>query len=107
MAWALAEDDWPAARAELEKARLLAPSQEEVLLFLTSELGKRGERKELIGLLEPQAKSLPLSLIINLALAYSQAGEAGKGKKLLEGFMTRPDLGILEKERVQRLLSEF
>lgn len=107
LAWALAASDWPRARAELEKARLLAPAQEEVLLFLTSELGKRGERSELIDLLEPQVKSLPLSLTINLALAYSQSGEAGKGKKLLENFMVRPGLGVLEKERVQRLLAEF
>jgi len=107
LAWALVETDWPAARVELEKARLLAPSQEEVLLFLTSELGKRGEQEELIRLLEPQAGTLPLSLTINLALAYSQTGKTLKGRDLLEAYQARPGLELLEKERVQRLLAEF
>ncbi|HVZ80128.1 MAG TPA: tetratricopeptide repeat protein [bacterium] len=106
-AWALAEADWPAARVELEKARLLAPDQEEVLLFLTAELGKRGEREEVVRLLEPQAGKLPLSLTINLALAHSQEGRSARGKELLEAYRQRPGLGNLEKERVERILAEF
>ena len=45
-AWALTEDQhWPEARQALDEALKRSPHDEEILLFLTSELGKRGQKE--------------------------------------------------------------
>lgn len=107
-AWALVdEEDWEGARKELDKALALSPHNEEVLLYLTAELGKRGQREELIRVLTAEKGPLPLSLTINLALAHSQTGEDERGKKLLESYLERPGVTALEKERVRILLEEW
>jgi tetratricopeptide (TPR) repeat protein len=104
----LAEDDhWPAAEEAVREGLRRAPHNEELLLFYTSELGKRGKRKELIHLLETETGPLPLSLTINLALALSQNGQLEKGKQLLRDFTQRPGLSPLEKGRAKVILAEF
>lgn len=107
-AQALCEDSkWPEAQDSLEQALRRAPGQEEVLLVYTAELGKRGKREELIALLNSQTGPLPLSLVINLALAYSQTDRIEKGKEALERFLERPGLNPLDEERARGLLREL
>ncbi len=107
-AWALTEEgQWPEARKALEEALRRAPHDEEILLFLTSELGKRGQREELIRVLQAEDAPLPLSLTINLALAYSQTGRLKEGRKVLRGFLERPGLEPLDRERAKAILREF
>lgn len=107
-AWAFTEEEkWPEAEETLKKAMLRSPHNEEILLFYSAEMGKRGEGKELIKLLESEPEPLPLSLTINLALAYSQSRRLEKGRQLLEKFLQRPGLSVLEQQRVKSILSEF
>lgn len=107
-AGALAEgQQWPEARQALEEALRRSPHNEEILLFLTSELGKRGEREELIRLLLREPAPLPLSLTINLALAYSQTGRSEEGRKVLKAFLEQPYLSLLDQERAKVILKEF
>jgi tetratricopeptide (TPR) repeat protein len=101
------EANWPDAQEALQEALKRVPHNEELLLFYSSELGKRGQRKELIQLLESETEPLPLSLTINLALAFSQNGQTEKGRKLLEHFLQRRGLSPVEKGRVKNLLREF
>jgi len=107
-AWALTENgEWPEARQALDEALKRAPHNEEILLFLTSELGKRGDKEELIRLLRAETQPLPLSLTINLALAYSQTGRLEEGRKVLKAFLKRPGLEALDRERGKAILKEF
>lgn len=107
-AWALTEDQqWPEARQALDEALKRSPHDEEILLFLTSELGKRGQREELIRLLQMEDIPLPLSLTINLALAYSQTGRLEEGQKILKAFLERPGLEPMDRERGKAILKEF
>jgi hypothetical protein len=84
-----------------------SPHNEEILLFLTSELGKRGQREEIIRVLEADSSPLPLSLTINLALAYSQNGKLKEGKKILTTFLERGELDPLDRNRAKAILEEF
>lgn len=107
-AWALTEEgQWPEARQALDEALARSPHNEEILLFLTSELGKRGQREELIQVLQAETEPLPLSLTINLALAYSQTGRLEEGRKVLKVFLERPALEPLDRERAKAILKEF
>ncbi len=107
-AWALSEShQWPEARIALDQALSRSPHNEEILLFLTSELGKKGQREELIRLLQQESEPLPLSLTINLALAYSQTGQLEKGRKTLKSFLERPGLSLMDQERAKAILREF
>lgn len=107
-AWALTENQqWPEARQVLNEALRRSPHDEEILLFLTSELGKRGQKEELIQLLQKEGGTLPLSLTINLALAYSQTGRLEEGRKVLKDFLKRPGLEPLDRERGKAILREF
>ncbi len=100
-------NDWEGAEKTLRESLRRAPQQEEILFFYTAELGKRGKQGELIELLEKGSPTLPLSLTINLALAYSQMGQAEKGKQYLRKFLARPGLAPLEKKRAGSLLDDF
>ena len=104
--WVSAED-WPQAQKTLKLALERAPHNEEILLFYTSEMGKRGERGELIRLLEAEPGPLPLSLTINLALAHSHAGHMEKGRGLLRDYLKRPDLSAGDRVRAEAILKEF
>ena len=107
-AWALTDDQkWPEARETLQEALKRSPHNEEILLFLTSEMGKRGQRKEIIQTLQAEANPLPLSLSINLALAFSQDGQLDEGKKILQSFLKRPGLDPLDRNRAKVVLQEF
>jgi tetratricopeptide (TPR) repeat protein len=101
------QDQWKDAEKTLKEGLRRAPHNEEILLFYTAELGKRGKRKELIHLLEAEPGPLPLSLTINLALALSQTGQGEKGKELLRDYSQRPGLSPLEKGRAKIILAEF
>jgi len=108
IAQALVEkDQWPEAEETLREALNRTPHNEEILLYYSSELGRRGKREELIQLLEAGAEPLSFSLTLNLSLALSQSGRAKDGKKLMKDFMKRPDATLLEKERAEALLKEF
>jgi Tfp pilus assembly protein PilF len=107
-AGALAEaQQWTEARQALDEALRRSPHNEEILLFLTSELGKRGEREELIRLIKQEPEPLPLSLTINLALAYSQTGRLEEGRKILKAFLERSGQSPLDQERAKVILKEF
>ena len=62
---------------------------------------------ELIRLLQGEPGPLPLSLTINLALAYSQSGQLEKGKQLLRDFLGRPGLSPVDQARAGVLLKEL
>jgi tetratricopeptide (TPR) repeat protein len=107
-AWALTDDQkWNEARETLVEALKRSPHNEEILLFLTSELGKRGQREEIIRVLQTETIPLPLSLTINLALAFSQQGRADEGKKVLKAFLERAELGPVDRDRAKAILKEF
>src|ERR1035441_3669642 len=107
-AWALTDDQkWAEAQSLLGEALERSPHNEEILLFLTSELGKRGQRKELIRRLLAETEPLPLSLTINLALAFSQEGQMEQGRKILKSFLEREGLSPLDLERAGKLMEEF
>jgi len=107
-AWVLTEDQkWTEAQEALQAALDRSPHNEEILLFLTSELGKRGQRREIIRRLREEDAPLPLSLTINLALAYSQEGQWEEGKKVLADFIARKGLDPLDGERARKILDEF
>ncbi len=107
-AWALTDDQkWQDARETLLEALKRSPHNEEILLFLTSELGKRGQREEIIQVLQAESAPLPLSLSINLALAYSQNGKLEEGKKILTTFLERAELDPLDRDRAKAILKEF
>lgn len=107
-AWALTDDQkWPEAQEALQEALKRSPHNEEILLFLTSELGKRGQRKEIIRVLRAESTPLPLSLTINLALAFSQDGQLEEGIKTLRTFLGRSELSPLDRNRAQLILEEF
>jgi tetratricopeptide (TPR) repeat protein len=101
------EKKWPEAQAALEEALKRSPHNEEVLLIYTAELGNRGKQDELIRLLKSEPGNLPLSLTINLALAYSQTGQLETGKETLRQFIQRPDTGKLDQARAKAILREF
>jgi len=90
----------------MKRALARAPHDEEMLLFYSSELGKRGRPGEIIPLLKAE-EPLPLSLTINLALAHSQIGEGEKGREVLKHYLQRPDLSREDKSRAERILKEF
>ncbi len=107
-AWALTDDQkWSEAREILQEALKRSPHNEEILLFLTSELGKRGQRKEIIQTLQAESTPLPLSLTINLALAFSQDGRLDEGKKVLKSFLERSQMDPLDRNRAKTILEEF
>lgn len=107
-AWALTDDQkWPEAQETLQEALRRSPHNEEILLFLSSELGKRGQRKEIIQVLQAESTPLPLSLTINLALAFSQDGRLEEGRKILQSFLKRPGLDPLDRNRAKAVLQEF
>ncbi len=100
-------DQWKEAEQTLTEALLRGPHNEEVLLYYSSELGRRGHREELIQLLEKEPGPLSFSLILNLALALSQSGRVPDGRKRIQDFMKRPDATPLEIERAQAIMREF
>lgn len=107
-AQALTEQDrWPEAELSLKDAAGRFPGNEEILLFYSAELGKRGRAADLIALLREAPGPLPLSLTINLALAFSQAGKSKEGRQVLVAFLERPGLPLLEAERAKAVLREF
>jgi Tfp pilus assembly protein PilF len=107
-AWGLNEaDQWDEAEEALKMALQRAPHNEDVLLFYTAELGRRGKTDELIKLILDEPEPRSLSLIINLALAYTQTGRIPESKKILEKFLTRPDLSLEDQQRARALLSEI
>ena len=101
------EGNWLEAQEALQEALLRDPDNEETLLFYSAELGKRGQRRELIQFLEPKTETMPLSLTINLAMAYSRNGQMEKASKLLKNFLQRPGLSPLDKGRAKNLLREL
>ncbi len=101
------KDQWKEAEKTLKTALRRSPHNEEVLLYYSSELGRRGRRKELIKLLQSEPGPLSFSLTLNLALALSQSGNTQEGKKILEDYTQRADITPLEKERAQSILKEF
>jgi tetratricopeptide (TPR) repeat protein len=107
-AWGLSEaDQWDEAEEVLKMALQRAPHQEEVLLFYTSELGRRGKTEELIRLILDEPEPLPFSLTINLVLAYTRAGRMVEAEKLLKEFLMRPSLSVEERQKAKALLSEI
>jgi tetratricopeptide (TPR) repeat protein len=100
-------DQWDKAESDLREALKRSPHNEEALLYYTSELGKRGLKEDLIQLVLAEPKPLPLSLTINLALAYSQTGRIEEGRKTLKEFLDRPGIQRLEKIRAEAILKEF
>jgi tetratricopeptide (TPR) repeat protein len=100
-------DQWDKAESDLREALKRSPHNEEALLYYTSELGKRGLKEDLIQLVLAEPKPLPLSLTINLALAYSQTGRIEEGRKTLMEFLDRPGIQRLEKIRAEAILKEF
>jgi tetratricopeptide (TPR) repeat protein len=98
---------WEDAKGAAMEALRRAPHEEEVLLFYTSELGKRGLEEELVGLLEKETEPLPLSLTINLALAFSRLGKMDRGKGILQEFVAREKISPWEKAKAETLLREF
>ena len=107
-AQALSDDHlWPEAEETLREALRRSPHNEEILLFFSSELGKKGKKAELIELLESESEPLPLSLTINLALAHNQNGQFETGTKVLRDFLNRPGITQMEQDRVRVILKEF
>ncbi len=107
-AWALEEEGrWPEAEEILKEAMVRAPHNEELLLYYTAELGKRGRREELIELIQAEPEPLPLSLTINLAMAYSQTGKVADGRKVLRNYLKRTEISLVDQQRIQALLSEM
>ena len=107
-AQALAEgEDWAGAQEALREALRRSPGNEEVLLFYSSELGKREKFLEVLELLEKNSDSLPLSLSINLALALSRAGRALEGREFLEKFLKKPGLSREDEARLGVILKEW
>lgn len=107
-AWAMEEDGrWPEAEENLREALARAPHNEEVLLYYTAGLGKRGKRADIIQLLLAEPEPLSLSLTINLAMAYSQLGQLKKGRALLEKFLKREEISLVDQQRVKALISEM
>ncbi len=108
IAQALAEkDQWKEAEETLQEALKRTPHNEEILLYYSSELGRRGNREALIQLLQKEPSPLTFSLTLNLSLALSQSGRAEEGKKLMKEFVKRPTATALEKERAKAILKEF
>jgi tetratricopeptide (TPR) repeat protein len=101
------KDQWKEAEETLGEALERTPHDEEILLYYSSELGRRGRREELIQLLQKEPGPLTFSLTLNLSLALSQSGRAPEGKNLLKEFMKRPGITPLEKERAKAILREF
>jgi Tfp pilus assembly protein PilF len=107
-AWGLNEaDQWDEAEEALKVALQRAPHNEDVLLFYTAELGRRGKTDDLIQLILNEPEPWSLSLTINLALAYTQRGRIPESKKILEKFLNRPDLSLEDQQRARALLSEI
>lgn len=98
---------WKEAEETLREALERSPHNEEILLYYTSELGRRGSREELIKLLQKEPGPLTFSLTLNLSLALSQTGREQEGKKIIKEFIKRPDATPLEKERAKAILKEF
>jgi tetratricopeptide (TPR) repeat protein len=101
------KDLWNEAEDTLKEALRRTPHNEEVLLYYTSELGRRGKREELIRLLQAEPAPLSFSLTLNWALAYSHSGQAKEAKKLMKDFLKRPDVTPLEKNRAEAILKEL
>ena len=83
------KDQWKEAKKPLKTALRRSPHNEEVLLYYSSKLGRRGRRKELIKLLQSEPGPLSFSLTLNLALALSQSGNTQEGKKMLGDYTQR------------------
>jgi tetratricopeptide (TPR) repeat protein len=107
-AWGMNEvDNWEEAEEALRLALKRAPHNEDVLLYYTAELGRRGKTEDLIQLIVNEPEPRSLSLTINLALAYTQARKIDDAKKILNKFLTRPDLPLEDQQRAKALLSEI
>lgn len=100
-------EDWEGAQRAFQEALGRSPHNEEALLLYTSEMGKRGLRPELIRLLEAEPRPLSFPLTVNLALAYSQAGEMQKSRQTLRDYLGQEGLSGLEAERAKALLREL
>lgn len=107
-AWGLTETgDWDGAETALKEALKREPHNEDVLLFYTAELGRRGKMQELIELVLSQPEPRPISLAINLALAYSRMGNMSEGEKVLKEYLERSDLSLEDQQKLRALLSEM
>ncbi len=107
-AQALAEmGDWAGAEEALKEAMIRSPHNEEILLFYTSELGKKGRQEDMIHLIQGEPKPYSLALTINLALALAQNGRITEGKKAMEEFLKQPDLSPRERIGAEEILKEF
>jgi Tfp pilus assembly protein PilF len=107
-AWGLTESgDWEGAEEALKLALKRSPHNEDVLLFYTAELGRRGKTEELITLISKEPKPWPISLTINIALAYSQSGRIPEAEKILKEFLEQPDLSLDDQQKIKAFLSEM
>lgn len=107
-AQALAElDRWEEAEKSLREALTRSPRNEEILLFYTSELGKRGKREDVIRIIQGEPKPHSLGLTINLALALGQNGRFAEGKKVLEEFLKQSGLSRQDRKGAEEILREF
>ncbi|MGH7740000.1 MAG: hypothetical protein ACREL1_07625, partial [bacterium] len=93
--------------AMLAEALKRAPRNEEVLLYYSAQLGKRGMNQAVIDLLESREGTLPFSLTINLALAYRNAGKFSKGQDVLQAYLKTPGLPPQTQERARVILNEL
>jgi len=91
----------------LLKALKRSPHNEEILLYYSAELGKRGLNQSIIDLLESQEGTLPFSLTINLSLAYRNAGKFSESQTILKNYLKTPGLSPLVQERARVILREL
>jgi tetratricopeptide (TPR) repeat protein len=102
-----ARDRWNEAEALLLRALKRSARNEEILLYYSAELGKRGLNQAIIDLLESQEGSLPFSLTINLSLAYRNAGKFSESQAVLKNYLQTPGLSPLVQERARVILREL
>jgi tetratricopeptide (TPR) repeat protein len=98
---------WEEAESLLLKALKRSPHNEEILLYYSAELGKRGLNQSIIDLLESQEGTLPFSLTINLSLAYRNAGKFSESQTILKNYLKTPGLSPLVQERARVILREL
>jgi tetratricopeptide (TPR) repeat protein len=98
---------WEEAEPAILQALKQSPRHEEILLYYSAQLGKRGLNQQIIDLLESQEGTLPFSLIINLSLAYRNAGKFSESQTILKNFLKTPGLSVLDQQRTQVILKEL
>ena len=98
---------WEDAEPALLQALKQSPRNEEILLYYSAELGKRGLNQRIIDLLESQEGTLPFSLVVNLSLAYRNTGKFSESQAILKSFLATPGLSALDQQRTRVILQEL